>query len=512
MEKHNVNARVADGKEAVLASVDAMPKGHIVTDVSNISSKISSDIQNQIGIVHENELSKIKEPVLKEILAEVKPVNFYEIAAVEQGKSLSKKHYLVICIDEILRIAKEKELPLCINCGIVYCFNGSYWKQVTMTELQIWLGEIARAMGIDKFEADYYKFREELLKQFISAASLPSPERNLDEVLINLKGGTYVIRSDRQFLKPFDSYDFLTHQLDFPFDEKKEAPIFKEYLDKVLPEENSQKILAEYIGYLFISRKVLKLEKVLVLFGEGANGKSVFFEVVKALLGASMGCFSLQSLSEKSGYYRAQLKDLLCNYAPENSPEIDASIFKQMVSGEPIEARLPYQVPFIMEDYAKLIFNMNKLPVDVEGTEAYFRRFLIIPFNVTIPEEERDPQLAQKIIDNELSGVFNWVLEGLNRLLTQKRFTHSEEVDKLLAQYRMESSSVQLFLNDAQYCQSTESCMGYRQLYDEYKCYCKEFNYRAETEKHFSHELRKLKYFTIRKSSGVIVFAEKKVA
>jgi putative DNA primase/helicase len=75
-----------------------------------------------------------------------------------------------------------------------------------------------------------------------------------------------------------------------------------------------------------------------------------------------------------------------------------------------------------MTDYAKLIFNCNELPKDVEQTEAYFRRFLIIPFNVTIPEHEQDKELAKKIIDNELSGVFNWVLSGLKRLLMQQRF------------------------------------------------------------------------------------------
>jgi putative DNA primase/helicase len=81
---------------------------------------------------------------------------------------------------------------------------------------------------------------------------------------------------------------------------------------------------------------------------------------------------------------------------------------------------------FILKQYAKLIFNCNELPKDVEHTNAYFRRFLIIPFDVTIPPHEQDKNLHTKIIENELSGVFNWVLEGLNRLLEQKRFSECE--------------------------------------------------------------------------------------
>ena len=95
---------------------------------------------------------------------------------------------------------------------------------------------------------------------------------------------------------------------------------------------------------------------------------------------------------------RAMIANKLVNYASEINGKVEASIFKQLVSGEPVEARLPYGNPFIMSDYAKLIFNCNDLPRDVEQTEAYFRRFLIIPFNVTIPEHVQDKQLAKKII------------------------------------------------------------------------------------------------------------------
>ena len=80
----------------------------------------------------------------------------------------------------------------------------------------------------------------------------------------------------------------------------------------------------------------------------------------------------------------------LVNYASEISGKLETSIFKQLVSGEPVEARLPYGKPFSITGYAKLIFNCNELPKDVEQTRGYFRRFLIIPFEVTIPEAEQD--------------------------------------------------------------------------------------------------------------------------
>jgi putative DNA primase/helicase len=51
-----------------------------------------------------------------------------------------------------------------------------------------------------------------------------------------------------------------------------------------------------------------------------------------------------------------------------------------------------------MYNQVRFIVNANELPKEVEQTEAYFRRYLIIPFDVTIPECDRDSELAKKII------------------------------------------------------------------------------------------------------------------
>ena len=167
----------------------------------------------------------------------------------------------------------------------------------------------------------------------------------------------------------------------------------------------------------------------------------------------------MQSLTNENGYFRAKLANKLVNYASEINGKLESAIFKQLVSGEPVEARLPYGEPFTLKQYAKLIFNCNELPKDVEHTNAYFRRFLIIPFDVTIPPQEQDKQLHTKIIEKELSGVFNWVLDGLNRLLEQKRFTDCEAVKQAVEQYKSQSDSVKMFIDENNY-QSTQPITG----------------------------------------------------
>jgi putative DNA primase/helicase len=311
-------------------------------------------------------------------------------------------------------------------------------------------------------------------------------------------------------LRPFNNADFLTYQLPFRYDAAATAPVFSKYLDRVLPDKSAQAVLSEYAGYLFIRHgSGLKFEKCLILYGNGANGKSVFFEILTALLGReNVSTYPLSDLTDKTGYYRAEIANKLLNYASEISKEMNCDLFKKLASGEAFTARSPYGRPFEVMNYAKMIFNANELPKDTEQTNAFFRRFIIIPFDVTIPTEEQDRELHRKIIEGELAGVFNWVLDGLKRLLSNKRFTDCTAIDETLKQYRTESDSVQLFIDENNYQPSNES-MLLKELYQHYRAFCCEDGYRACSNRTFSERLR-AKGFEIIKSGDRRVYIKKK--
>lgn len=443
--------------------------------------------------------------ILHQLLEQIKPVNFREIVYNENGNNvtntenlkLSNKHYIVESINKIGEIAKRNKWGLCVNNGFIYLYNGAYWKVIGEEEFKVFLGEAAEKMGVPKYDARLYDFRDKLLKQFYATQFLPRPEYNNDIVLINLKNGTFEIDLKGENIRPFDRTDFLTYQLPFEYDPNAKAPMFGKYLNRVLPDIESQKVLAEFIGYLFIRNgsKRAKLEKVLVLYGSGANGKSVFYEIIKAMLGReNVSSYSIEELTDKSGYYRAEITNKILNYSSENSTKLGTDKFKGMASGEEISVRSPYGRPFNTNQYAKFIINCNELPKDVEQTKAFFRRFIIIPFNVTIPENEQDPNLHTKIIENELAGVFNWALEGLRRLLKQGGFTECKTVQDAVKQYKIESSSIQLFLEENGYTKSTTERKLFSELYTEYTNYCDENGFRKFSSINFSKQLRELGY------------------
>lgn len=453
-------------------------------------------------IRHINDLIETKEVkhanILSKLLKQFNKVDFERIAnpSVHDNFKLTNKHYSIISIDTVLNTAKSNNWGLCKNHSFIYLYNGSYWSEIDKEAFQKFLGKAAEKMGVPKFSAKYYKFKKELYEQFLATAYLEAIPPSADNVLINLKNGTFEINTEGTQIRPFNPNDFITYQLPFEYNPEAEAPIFKNYLNEVLPDKERQNVLAEFLGFLFIKHNSnrLKEEKALILYGGGANGKSVFFQVVSALLGdENTSNYSLQSLTNENGYFRAKIANKLVNYASEINGKLESSIFKQLVSGEPVEARLPYGEPFTLKQYAKLIFNCNDLPKEVEQTNAYFRRFLIIPFDVTIPPEKQDKNLHNKIIETELSGVFNWVLEGLNRLLVQKGFSKCTAAEEAVADYKKQSDSVKMFIDENDYVVSPNEYTLIKELYPKYRQYCYDDGFKPVSKVNFSKRLKNYK-------------------
>ncbi len=451
--------------------------------------------------------------ILNGLLDKIEPLHFRLLADLKSDdETLKRKHFLILVVERVLELAKSNNWGLCKNHDFIYLFNGAYWQLLDQDELKNFLGEAAKKMGVDRFDAYYFQFKEDLYKQFMTMAHLPKPKRSSKKVVINLKNGTFVIDENGFSLRDFDRSDFLIYQLPFDYDPTAKASKFQKHLDKVLPDKESQILLAEYLGYVFMPQETLKLEKALLLYGSGANGKSVLFDIMAALFGKdNITSFSLRSLTNENGYYRAILANKLVNYTSEIGGTLETAVFKQLVSGEPVEARLPYGVPFVMEQYGKLIFNCNDLPKDVEHTDAYFRRFIIIPFIVRIPDDEQDKELAKKIIHDELSGVFNWVLDGLKRLLAQRNFSKCEAALNQLETYRRESDNVQMFLDEESLEKSIEAPKFLKEIYAQYSQYTRVSGYKACSSHTFSQRLRSLGFIFERRSKGYVVFIKNKV-
>ncbi|MBT5934391.1 phage/plasmid primase, P4 family [Sulfurimonas sp.] len=407
--------------------------------------------------------------------------------------------YIVAVIEE-LRIAGEKfGWSLAQQDNMLYLYNGTYWVRIEDSVMKNFIAKAAIKMGYySPADAMTSGFEVAAFKQFLTSSYLPSPEVDKSKVLINLLNGTYEVTENGGVLREHRKEDFITYCLGFEYDPTATAPLFTRYLNRVLPDTSSQIVLQEFHGYIFT--KNLKLEKAMVLKGNGQNGKSVQYEITSAMLGEhNIATKSLGDLvnNDSGNDSRAKLKDKLVNYGSEiSAANMEIDIFKRLVSGEPVAAREKYKTSFDLRNNCKFIFNANKLPSNVENTEAYFRRFLIVPYDETITEDEKDPELHIKIIANELPGVLNWAIEGLNRILKNKKFSECAASEEALDTYKKESNSVAMMIEDECFVDGRKYDKDYRipnkAIYNIYREYCAGSGMRALNKINFSKELKHL--------------------
>lgn len=448
--------------------------------------------------------------VLSGLLEKIAPVDFRQKAGLAPDAKVKQAQQLVCIIWEVLEKGEANGWGLCYSGANTFAYNGRHWEGVDERKLRQFLGDAAARMGVAPVDAAGADFQERLFRQFMAAAHPPDPGHARGKVLVNLLNGTLEISAARLRLRPARSGDFLTHVLPFAFDPKATAPMWQKFLDRVQPDPTRQQVLAEAVANVFIDPKVLKLEKVPLLHGSGANGKSVFCDVVTAMLGEeNVTAYSLGELTDEKGYHRAALEGKLLNLAAENGGKMSPEILKTMASGEPLSCRHPGGRAFMLRRYPRLMFSTNVLPHNVEHTDGFFRRFLVIPFDVTIPEEERDRELAARIIESELPGILNWTMAGFRRLLKQKSFTRSQAVDDALRAFRVNTDSVRSFMEEEGYRPSVDHHRPMQDVFQVYRAWCRDGGLHPVGSKQFRPRLESAGFRVARTGGVRVVWLEK---
>jgi putative DNA primase/helicase len=405
-----------------------------------------------------------------------------------ETRKLKNSEVVVLVSDHFKNWLEEIGMGACSINGKVHIFVGTHWQLVEDADCKILLGEIAARIGHDASESKSCKFCRELLEQLHFCLTDIKTKSDKNRVLINFRNGTLDVFEGHETLRDFRRTDNLNYQLPFDYDEAAKCPMFENFLLKVLPDMQSRAVLSEFFGWLFL--KDLKLEKALFLYGTGHNGKSVFFDVITSLLGEqNVSELDLSELSEKKN--RFHLATVLLNFGSEITDRCNATLLKKLTSGEPVTARRLYKDIYTIRDYGRLAFNANVLPKNSERTEGFFRRFLIIPFIVTISDSEKDPDLAKKIIATEMPGVFNWVMQGLRRLREARKFSPCEASTIALSNYKKERDSVSLFLEERGLQSSPDDRIKKDDLFKEYKHFCTSSGYMALAKNLFGSSLMK---------------------
>jgi putative DNA primase/helicase len=175
----------------------------------------------------------------------------------------------------------------------------------------------------------------------------------------------------------------------------------------------------------------------------------------------------------------------MLNISTESGRDVNPNILKQLTSGERVTVKRLYVDPRETNDYGKVLAAFNDLP-RAENTFGYFRRLLILAYQVTIPQEEVDRRLADKL-KTELPGILNWVLQALPGLMTRGEFTQSQNCEHALERYRLMSDNVLLFANEM--CDPYEYTTNGQEIYAAYRSYCLESSLKHTGKQKFYERL-----------------------
>ena len=287
------------------------------------------------------------------------------------------------------------------------------------------------------------------LAKSIEGVTIGVSDLDSDPWLIGTPDGVIDLRQGLP-IKP-DRGQMLTKSIGVSHAVDAQCPLWMQFIDTVTGGDTE---LANYlqaaIGYSLTG--LCREQCLFFLHGTGQNGKGVFSETNKAIFGdyAQTAPESLFTRDRNSSATNDVARLAGCRLAiaaelDEGSAFAESRI-KALTGGDTITARFLHREFFDFIPSHKFWISGNHKPT-VRGTDqGIWRRLRLIPFTVRIPDEKKDPALAEKLIA-ELPGILNWALAGC--LQWQRRGLVAPEcVRRATDDYRREEDVIGQFLDD----------------------------------------------------------------
>lgn len=352
--------------------------------------------------------------------------------------------------------------------GDMVCINGIFYDENGLVERDKLLQRITQELS-PYVTTRLAQKAKDLLAALRSFCYQEAPQA--DPTRIHVKGGYItldgVFHADRYITQ---------NRLDVEYDPAAQPPaVFLDYVNALLEPEDVL-TLQEFLGYCCIP--TTKAQKMLFLIGSGGEGKSVLTQVLKGVFGASMTSGSLHDL-ERNRFTLANLEGKLL-FLDEDmgvSATKESQVQKRLVTANaPLSIeRKGEQAVQAMLTCRLMAFGNVPFSTLYDHSEGAFRRRIIL---TTKPKQEGrrdDRDLPDKILQGK-SGVFNWMLEGLKRLIGNGwEFTTSEQAKRNLEESKQESFNLLAFLADENAVRlgNLSDTITSNDLYSAYEAWCR---------------------------------------
>lgn len=283
-------------------------------------------------------------------------------------------------------------------------------------------------------------------------------------------------------------------------EETRAYKVWMEALHSWLDEEETIEFLQEYIGYALLP--TCKMRTAVFLHGEGANGKSLFLDIVQLLFADCYHITQPKVLATRFGTSAIVDKMLLvCSDIDATYLESTGTL-KQIIAGDEIRAEYKGGKEFNVKPVCKLLFSANTLPKTGDKSHGWYSRLQFIKFPHQFAADQRYYDKLMSTMESEegRSAVLSWAIEGLRRLWARDKFTISTNMLEGKKNYQKDNDNVMAFADDlltkihvVDDIQPSDMLMT-KPLYNMYKDYCDEGGTKVVSQMAFTSRLSQIGY------------------
>lgn len=235
-----------------------------------------------------------------------------------------------------------------------------------------------------------------------------------------------------------------------------EAPQWEAFLARVLPDPDVRAFVQRYVGVALLGR--VREHKLLMLIGAGRNGKGTFYETINYVLGDYAITAEPELLLHREGAHPTGQMDLLgarwvVISESDESRRFNAATMKRLTGGDPIRARRMHKNFVEFEPSHTIAMVTNHKPKVSANDPAVWARIRVVNFDQTIPEQEQDKMLREKL-QGEADGILRWILQGWQDYVANEyQLLEPQAVMHATEEYREDNDSIATFLDEFYVCE-----------------------------------------------------------
>jgi len=328
---------------------------------------------------------------------------------------------------------------------------------------------------------------------------------NENIALIPVANGIYNWKT-KELLEFSPQYKFF-NKMPAVYNPQADCPVIKQFFKDILIDESDIKVIQELFGYVLY--RDYRYEKAFMFLGSGRNGKGKTLELMKLFIGAENCANVSLSRLETDNFALSTLFGKSANLSADIGKTAlkDTGNFKSLTGHDLVTAPRKFMTPISFTSYAKMIFLANELPHTYDETIGFFDRWIIIDFKFRFHDAAKYPLLPNptrfdKIADTEMisklttpeemSGLLNWSLEGLYRLLQQNGFSFSTSTDDVKRKWKLRSSTFLTFYNEEIVKGEAFDFITKEDLREAYNKYCEQHQVATESDRAINFKLSDL--------------------